>query len=89
MVPDDAGLADATADSLGDLNVGGQGAETDVDGWLLEGAPERLLCPVSFVLMRDPVLVPDGHTYQREALQGCFDYAVQRKFCDPALMLSA
>lgn len=43
-------------------------------------APEHLLCPVSLVLMTDPVLAPDGHTYQREALQQCIDYASAREW---------
>jgi hypothetical protein len=54
-------------------------AELDEEAWLLEGAPEVFVCPVSFVLMRDPVLAPDGHTYQREALQQCIDFARQRE----------
>jgi hypothetical protein len=59
---------------------GGQAqGQYDEEAWLLEGAPERFVCPVSFVLMRDPVLAPDGHTYEREALQQCIDYARQRE----------
>jgi hypothetical protein len=51
----------------------------DEEAWLLEGAPENLLCPVSFVLLRDPVIAADGQTYQRAALQQCIDYARQRE----------
>lgn len=49
--------------------------ERDEEAWLQEGAPDHFVCPVSMVLMRDPVIAADGRTYQREALQGCIDYA--------------
>jgi hypothetical protein len=62
------------------VDVGQAQGQLDEEAWLLEGAPEHLVCPVSFVLMRDPVLAPDGHTYQREALQQCIDYARQREW---------
>jgi hypothetical protein len=70
----------AVSDGQAVHGCGGQAqGQYDEEAWLLEGAPERFVCPVSFVLMRDPVLAPDGHTYEREALQQCIDYARQRE----------
>ena len=40
----------------------------------LEGAPDRLRCPISFVLMTEAVLAPDGHSYQRHALEQHMQY---------------
>ena len=34
--------------------------------------PEGLKCPISFDLMRDPVICSTGHTYERESLLGHF-----------------
>ena len=31
--------------------------------------PESLCCQITFDIMRDPVLTPAGHTYEREALE--------------------
>lgn len=30
---------------------------------------KHLECPISFVLMTDPVILEDGFTYQKEAIQ--------------------
>jgi hypothetical protein len=31
--------------------------------------PDELSCPISMLLMTDPVVADDGHTYQREAIE--------------------
>jgi len=33
------------------------------------GAPDSFFCPVSFTLMRDPVMIETGHTYERDQIQ--------------------
>ena len=35
----------------------------------VEEPPEDLCCPITFVLMNDPVLCSDGFTYEREAIE--------------------
>ena len=37
-------------------------------------------CPISFVLLTDPVVAEDGFTYSREALQQHIQYAAERKW---------
>lgn len=32
-------------------------------------APPEYLCPITMCLMKDPVIMPDGQTYEREAIQ--------------------
>lgn len=32
-------------------------------------APPEFICPITMSIMRDPVLMPDGQTYEREAIQ--------------------
>jgi len=34
-----------------------------------QAIPEALCCQITFDIMRDPVLTPAGHTYEREALE--------------------
>ena len=49
---------------------------------LLEGALDRLKCPISFVLMTEAVLAPDGHSYQRHALEQHMEYTKEsRCYC--------
>lgn len=53
--------------------------------------PSCLLCPISKVVIRDPVVAPDGYTYEREAMEtwhelqrskaGSSDY----KWCSPRI----
>lgn len=38
-------------------------ADLDVD------APAEYLCPITMSIMKDPVIMPDGQTYEREAIQ--------------------
>lgn len=54
--------------------------EEDEETYLLHDAPEDYVCPISFVLMRDPVVAPDGRTYQRSALEEFFAFAEERKY---------
>ena len=38
-------------------------SELDVD------APPEFTCPITMSLMKDPVIMPDGQTYEREAIE--------------------
>jgi hypothetical protein len=49
------------------------------EAFLLNGAPEDYVCPISMGLMTDPVIAPDGRFYQRQALQQCIDWARERE----------
>jgi hypothetical protein len=40
-----------------------------------EEVPERLVCPITFELMKDPVIASDGHTYERCAIEQWFERA--------------
>ena len=40
-----------------------------------EEVPERLVCPITFELMKDPVFASDGHTYERCAIEQWFERA--------------
>ena len=31
--------------------------------------PKEFLCPITLSIMRDPVLMPDGQTYERSAIE--------------------
>ena len=31
-------------------------------------APKEFLCPITLCIMKDPVILPDGQTYEREAI---------------------
>ena len=42
--------------------------DVDVDA-VLESAPEIFFCPISTEIMRDPVLLMTGQTYEREAIE--------------------
>jgi hypothetical protein len=48
-------------------------SETDdadaFEEFLLENAPDALICPISFRLLTDPVLAQDTHTYDRRSLE--------------------
>jgi hypothetical protein len=35
--------------------------------------PNEFFCPITLELMRDPVLAKDGHTYERNAIEGWFE----------------
>jgi len=32
-------------------------------------APPEFKCPITLEIMRDPVILPDGHTYERVAVE--------------------
>jgi hypothetical protein len=34
--------------------------------------PEELLCPITFSIMKDPVTLSDGHTFDRESIEAWF-----------------
>lgn len=40
--------------------------------------PEELLCPISQVVFRDPVVASDGHTYERVAIHAWFQKQVSK-----------
>ena len=54
--------------------AGGGGTLT---GTLEDKDPDDYCCPVSLVLMQDPVVAADGITYDRSTIQGWFDNCVQ------------
>ena len=31
--------------------------------------PQEFLCPINLTIMKDPVLMPDGQTYERKAIE--------------------
>ena len=37
--------------------------------------PDAFLCPITYDLMKDPVVASDGHTYERDALTHWFTQA--------------
>jgi len=45
-----------------------------------DDAPDQLSCPITGVLMHDPVVAADGHSYEREALEQWF-----ARFCSKSL----
>ena len=54
------------------LISGGGGGGDDADGAgppPVAEAPPSFFCPITQDLMRDPVLIGDGHTYEREAIE--------------------
>ena len=87
---DDGGLTITTAvdvnddkDETGSQSSGGGGwasfssssDEEDDDEYKEEEHPDELSCPISFVLMTNPAVASDGHTYQKEALEQHIAYA--------------
>lgn len=75
----------STSPELEDMPAAAVGAD-EGGGVGEEGAPDELLCPVSQMLLTDPVVAADGITYQREALQQCIDFARQRECISHAWM---
>jgi hypothetical protein len=63
------------ADGLIDVREqkGGRAADGLID-------VKELLCPISSVLMTDPVVASDGYSYQRQALTAMIDSARRRKY---------
>lgn len=43
--------------------------DPDFLNYLDTNAPPEFLCPITMSLMKDPVLMPDGQTYEREAIR--------------------
>ncbi len=37
-----------------------------------DGRPNEHLCPITYEVMRDPVIAVDGHAYEREAIEEWF-----------------
>ena len=54
-------------------------ADTEEDAVI----PQELYCPISFILMRDPVLAADGHTYERSAIVAWFAKNSDRTVLSP------
>jgi ubiquitin-protein ligase len=48
---------------------GGNGNASDVDSESDGEPPDEFVCPITQRLMRDPVTLEDGHTYEREAIR--------------------
>ena len=69
--------------------------EEETEGKPQKGAEEeeddeelKWSCPISFVLLTDPVVAEDGFTYSREALQQHIEYSAERKWGTQASLLS-
>ena len=56
-----AGLVDAVGGE-------GSGASGGAGGGAADAIPEDMRCPITRCLMADPVVTPDGHSYERAAL---------------------
>lgn len=55
--------------------VEGEGCDEEEDdeaSVLTAVVQEHLMCPISFVLLTDPVMAADGNTYQRAAIEEWF-----------------
>ena len=66
------------SDLDGDSGVADYGTEGASDRWSRRAAvgpepPASLCCPVTLMLLSDPVTIADGHTYERRALTEWFD----------------
>jgi len=75
---DDEGVGELTVDELAVLFGGARGDAFLAAEWLAPpppsvavGAepPEHLLCPITYELMDDPVILDDGYTYERRAIE--------------------
>ena len=51
------------------INDGLEQEDLDQDMDLSEEAPAEFLCPITLSIMKDPVLMPDGQTYERKAIE--------------------
>ena len=51
------------------LDVPGLEAEVDQNEVDETDAPDAFLCPITYEIMRDPVVVADGHSYERKAIE--------------------
>jgi len=41
--------------------------------------PNEYLCPITLEIMREPMVMPDGHTYEKEAIK----MALEKTHCSP------
>lgn len=48
-------------------------------------APSQYDCPISYELMDDPVIAPDGHTYERTVIEGMIDRNAPSPFTREAM----
>ena len=39
----------------------------------MDSVPNEYLCPITLSIMEDPVLMPDGQTYERKAIEAALD----------------
>lgn len=48
-----------------------EGTDSDYDSNDAEfdDAPNEFKCPITLTIMKDPVIMPDGQTYERKAIQ--------------------
>ena len=44
-------------------------SDVDIITELDENAPPEYKCPITLSIMKDPVIMPDGQTYEREAIE--------------------
>ncbi|XP_057828596.2 U-box domain-containing protein 1 [Cryptomeria japonica] len=69
-MPCSPSFRDAVASGLDSVTSRLLGKEKDDSYWNL---PEELKCPISLDLMRDPVIVESGHTYDRTSISEWLD----------------
>ncbi|GLJ07825.1 hypothetical protein SUGI_0074900 [Cryptomeria japonica] len=70
LMPCSPSFRDAVASGLDSVTSRLLGKEKDDSYWNL---PEELKCPISLDLMRDPVIVESGHTYDRTSISEWLD----------------
>ncbi|ORX87749.1 hypothetical protein BCR32DRAFT_324277 [Anaeromyces robustus] len=58
-------------DNISDENVNTQDENIPNDNDILndDKIPNEFLCPITLDIMREPIVMPDGHTYEKEAIK--------------------
>ena len=54
----------------------------------LEGISQEGICPITCLIMRDPVKAPDGHYFEREAIQKWYNAGNRHALFDHHLTLT-
>lgn len=50
----------------------------DMESYLLDGAPEEYICPLSLCLFEDVVMAMDGISYSRHSIQAHVDFCKEK-----------
>jgi len=84
---DGAPLASAAVGAAAGTEGGNKGEEEaeeekeepfDMEGYLLDGAPEDYICPLSLFLFEVAVIAQDGITYSRHSIQAHVDFCKEK-----------